>query len=86
MSGFPFVVEVLKFYELSKVFVVFAVFSVFGNEWLVGVGAGVFDVDDSGGDHFYQGEAFAQAGDSTVGFFVAGVCHDEVVAAWTGFQ
>mgnify|MGYP006923435467 CR=1 FL=1 len=31
----------------------------FGDKWLVGVGTVVFDVDDSGGDHFYQGEAFA---------------------------
>lgn len=79
-------VKVLKFYEFSKVFVVFAVFAVFRDKWLVGVGAGVFDVDDSGCDHFYQGEAFAQAGDPAVSFFVAGVCHDEVVAAWTGLQ
>lgn len=45
--------------EFSQVFVVFAVFAVFGDKWLVGVGTVVFDVDDSGGDHFYQGEAFA---------------------------
>mgnify|MGYP007078872856 FL=1 len=72
--------------SFPQVFVVFAVFAVFGDKWLVGVGPVVFDVDDSGGDHFYQGEAFAYAGDPAVGFFVAGVCHEEVVAAWAGFQ
>ena len=48
-----------EFCEFSQVFVVFAVFAVLGDKWLVSVGPVVFDVDDSGGDHFYQGEAFA---------------------------
>jgi len=53
------VIKRLKFCEFAQVFVVFAVFAVFGDEWLVGVGSGVLDVDDSCGDHLYQGEAFA---------------------------
>lgn len=52
----PFLSE---FYELAEGFVVFAVFAVFGDEWLVGVGSGIFEIDDSGGDHLYQREAFA---------------------------
>ena len=56
MADSPFWSE---FCEFSQVFVVFAVFAVFGDKWLVGVGTVLFDIDDSGGDHFYQGEAFA---------------------------
>lgn len=48
-----------ELYEFTQVFVIFAVFAVLGDKWLVSVGPVVFDVDDSGGDHFYQGEAFA---------------------------
>ena len=59
MADSPFVVKELEFCEFSQVFVVFAVFAVLGDKWLVSVGPVVFDVDDSGGDHFYQGEAFA---------------------------
>ena len=59
VGRFPFVVKRSELCEFAQVFVVFAVFAIFGDEWLVGVGAIVFDVDDSGGDHFYQGETFA---------------------------
>ncbi len=49
----------LQFQNLSGIYIISAVFSVPGDKGHIGVLTVVFDIDDSGSDHFHQRETLA---------------------------
>ena len=63
-----------------------AVFAICGDERLICIGTGVFDIDNTGCDHLNKRETFAQAGNPRIGLLAVRVSCKQTVTAVTGFE